>query len=192
MLASQWLVAGSTLRFSSPSFSFEIFQPVDWVIDTQSAAQIAHFVMHPKEANWRQSRAVVYGRFVARSSGETKEDFVREDEKKFGSQCVSGDIRTPTLGDELGSRYLLRAYDCGSQHQLVAVARVPRYFAVFVLATQHPGDLKANLDPFRRMLYGFKWIESKPDPPRPHEPIPDSRQPLEDGPSAKPPTGFSR
>lgn len=174
LLASHWLSAGSTLRFSSPSFSFEIFQPVDWIIDTQSAAQIAHFVMHRKEADWRQSRAVVYGRFVTRSSGETKEDFVKEDEKRFETQCVLGEVRAPTLGDEIESRYLLRSYDCGSQRQLVAVARVPRYFAVFVLAAQHPADLKASLDPFRRMLHGFKWIESNPEPPRFREAIPDS------------------
>lgn len=154
--------AGMSLRFNSPLYSFVIEQPDGWIVDVQSVSQIANFVVHPAETDWRSAPVVIFGRFVPRSASETLSDFVKQDEERFRAGCTGARVRDLDWKADLERTFLLKSFTCVNQRkEIVAVTEVPSYFGIFILSGQEALAVDAAAGSLQVLLAGFQWIETK-------------------------------
>ncbi len=155
-------LAGASLRFNSPLYSFVIGQPEGWIVDARSVSQIANFVVHPAETSWRTAPVVMFGRFVPRSEGETLADFVKQDEDRFKSGCTSPQVKNLNWGLDLERTFLFKSFVCFSQRkEIVAITEVPSYFGIFILSGREASAVDEAAPSFNALLEGFRWIETK-------------------------------
>jgi len=153
------VAGGNVIRVSGPQFSFLIAEPEDWMLDVESAAQIAHVALYKKGADWRTTDLVIFGRFIPRSSSETVEDFLKADEEKFLAQCPFADTEDIKLPVEGPHPFVIKSYACpGIETQVVAVSRLSSHFVLFVLTAQHGGSPDPGLEPFTEVLNSFRWL----------------------------------
>ncbi len=166
-----WLAAGigfsgNTVRLNSRHFTVLLTEPDGWVLDTKSAAQIAHFVLHERGTPWRQAEAVVFGRFSPRGESETAETLILEDEGRFRLECPAADVRERDLELESPYPFTVKSFRCpGSRIELVAVATLPSSFTIFVLSSGRADLLESRLEAFKEILEGFRWLPRE-EPPR--------------------------
>jgi hypothetical protein len=154
--------AGTSLRFNSPLYSFVIEQPDGWIVDVQSVSQIANFVVHPAESNWRSAPVVIFGRFVPRSPSETLSAFVKQDEERFRAGCAGARVGGIDWNAELDKTFLLKSFTCVNQRkEIVAVTELPSYFGIFILSGQEALAVDEASSSFQVLLAGFQWIETK-------------------------------
>lgn len=159
LLSTAATLGGNTVRITSPYFSFLISEPDEWTLDLQSASQIAHFVLTPKGVTWRTSDLVIFGRFVRAESSDTLESFLQADKEKFAEGCKSPQVHDLDWDLEGAHPFQVRSYVCpGTQDEIVAVAQVPRYFAVFILSAQLGGNVSDGKEAFKEVLNGFRWL----------------------------------
>ena len=131
-------------------------------MDVQSVSQIANFVVHPAETHWRSAPAVIFGRFVPRSTGETLSDFVKQDEERFRAGCNGARVKDVDWKADSERTFLLKDFTCVNQRkEIVAVTEVPSYFGIFILSGQEAQAVDAAAGSFQVLLAGFQWIETK-------------------------------
>ncbi len=156
------LAAGRTIRISSPQFAFLIDEPEGWMIDVQSAVQIANFVVHRQGTTWRGADVAVFGRFLPREGEETLEDFVKDDELRFQLNCPMSEIKRLDLEPREGRthEFLVKTYNCpATQSEIVAIAQVPNFFVIFSLSTQKGEKaLERGMDAFQELLRSFRFL----------------------------------
>ncbi len=154
--------AGTSLRFNSPLYSFVIEQPDGWIVDVQSVAQIANFVVHPAESTWRSASVVIFGRFVPRSASETLSEFVKQDEERFRASCTGARVGDVDWKADLDRTFLLKSFTCVNQRkEIVAVTELPSYFGIFILSGQKALAVDEAASSFQVLLAGFQWIQTK-------------------------------
>ena len=154
--------AGTSLRFNSPLYSFVIEQPDGWIVDVQSVSQIANFVVHPAETDWRSAPVRIFGRFVPRSASETLSAFVKQDEDRFRASCTGARVGDVDWEANLDRTFLLKSFTCINQRkEIVAVTELPSYFGIFILSGQEALAVDEASSSFQVLLAGFQWIETK-------------------------------
>ena len=165
------LDAGRTIRISSPQFAFLIDEPEGWMIDVQSAVQIANFVVHRQGTTWRNADVAVFGRFLPREGEETLEDFVKDDELRFQQNCPISAIKLLDLElrEDRLHEFLVKAYDCpAAQSEVVAIAQVPSFFIIFSLSSQRGQEaLERGMEAFRELVGSFRFLPRQVRRPRP-------------------------
>lgn len=165
--------AGRTLHFTGRGFSFSITEPDGWLVDLESAIQIAQFVVYPAGSNWRQAPQAIFGRFVDRRREQTLESFVSSERKRFTERCPFFEIHDLDLREDSPYRFIVKSYQCpGVRHEVVAITEVPEFFVVFVLSGNSPEGLEEGKAPLKELISSFRWRsygkESQPDAPRDH------------------------
>ncbi|GAB4220108.1 MAG: hypothetical protein Kow001_00480 [Acidobacteriota bacterium] len=147
---------GRLLQLHGRGFSFEVLEPEGWVLDTESAPQIANFIFHPRGVNWRRADAVIYARFTPRRLGEPLDSFLEENRRNFYSTCPGGaDSRVEALE---AAPFQVFRFDCtGSRTELVAFAEFPGYFVIFALAGRDAAAVAPGESTLRAILQSFRW-----------------------------------
>lgn len=181
------LQAGQTLRIFGNGFSFLVTEPEGWVIDVESAAQLANFVAHEKGKTWREAELVIFARFIDKAPQETLGNFVNLDVDRFEEACPFFEIRDLALQVSGAQKFQAREYTCpGYRSEVVAFTEVPGRFAVFVLSAKRREPLAAGLTPFQDLVSSFQWLDDPgwkfrrrpqesdlpPVPPRQRRPTP--------------------
>lgn len=174
-LAAGILIGGSIVRLSGRHFTVLLTEPEGWKLDTQSASQLAHFVIYPKGTTWRRAEAVIFGRFVPRGEEESAEDFVLDEEGRFQLDCPGLEIRKRKLDMESPYPILVNSFHChGSRNELVAVVTVPSYFVVLLLGSSREETLEAYRPIFKEVVEGLRWLP-RDEPPTIRLPQPPGR-----------------
>jgi hypothetical protein len=147
---------GRLLQLHGRGFSFEVLEPEGWVLDTESAPQIANFIFHPQGVNWRRADAVIYARFTPRHPDERLASFLEENRRHFYSTCPGGsDSRVEALGAD---PFEVFRFDCaGSRTEFVAFAEFPGYFVIFALSGRDAAAVAPGESPLRAILQSFRW-----------------------------------
>ena len=149
----------SILRFTLGRYNLEIAQPQGWILDTRAAPQIAHFVIHPEGTNWRRADVVIYVRFQPGGPDETVQKLLQEDTERFEEDCPYAD--TPedvTL--EGAAQFSIRRYFCpGVREEVLAITKLPDFFAAFLMSSQKEGAISNALPTFDAILTSFHWSE---------------------------------
>lgn len=150
---------GRTLHLGYRDFSFSIAEPEGWSIDFHSALQIANFVAHPKGSSWRESDVAIFGRFFRRPEDQTLEQFLEADTQAFQDRCPFYEIRDPGLELKDSRRFLAKEIHCpGLRYEVIAVTETPHYFVTFVLSSNRPDRMKAEIPAFQVLLSSFAWF----------------------------------
>ncbi len=166
LLAAASLFGGNTVRLNGRYFTVLLTEPDGWMLDTRSAAQLAHFVIYPRGKTWRHADAVIFGRFVPREENETAEDFLRDEEDRFQLDCPGVEIRKRELDVESPYPLVVNSFHChSSRSELVAVVTVPQSFVVFLLGANQEKTLDAHFAVFKEVVEGLRWLP-RMDPPR--------------------------
>ncbi|MDA2937918.1 hypothetical protein MYX75_06625 [Acidobacteria bacterium AH-259-A15] len=161
---------GSTLRVRGNGFSFSVTEPEGWSIDFQSAAQIANFVMHPKESNWREANVVAFARLTPMRPQQSLKTFMQRDLQEFQESCPFYEIQDVNLDLRGPRKFLTKALHCpGVRHEIVAVTHVPGFFVTFILSSNHQNELHSARSSFQDLLSSFLWFSPKSETGIPHQ-----------------------
>ncbi len=160
---------GRLLQLHGRGFSFEVLEPEGWLLDTESAPQIANFIFHPRGVNWRRADAVIYARFTPRRSEERLEAFLEENRRHFYATCPGG-TESRAVALDTGSFQVFRFECTGSRTELVAFAEFPGYFVIFALTGRDAQSIAPGEVPLRGILRSFRWTTLPRDWLRHREP----------------------
>lgn len=150
--------ASKTLRLYGHGFSFVVAEPEGWVVDLESAAQIANFVLSRQGVNWREAETVIFARFVQKQRDEDLERFVKQDVDHFEENCPLFEIEDVKLKIDSPLKYSVKSYNCpGARHEIVAVTEVPSHFVVWILSARHKDSVSPDLPAFQELLSAFRW-----------------------------------
>lgn len=158
---------GRLVTLHGRNFSFQILEPSGWVLDTVGAPQIANFIFHPRDTNWRRAEAVILARFVPRKSDETLSEFVSTNREHFLESCPFGeeDFETDIIKTE--NEFDIEVYDCpGVRKEIAAISTQPGYYVVLTLSPQSREALDKYVEIFQKVVNSFTWENlSLPDVP---------------------------
>lgn len=149
------------LRLSGNTFSLEVMEPEGWELATRAAPQIANFIFHPEEADWRRADTLIFVRFVSREESEKREAFIESSRERFQGECafVDGDVGTHSLREV--STFLVEEFLCpGTREEILAVTEVPKFFVVFSLSAQAGISVDPSKSVFEKILKSFIWHEA--------------------------------
>lgn len=151
---------GATLRrVYGHGFSFLIAEPEGWIVDNESAIQIANFVMYPQGMTWRQAEVIVLGRFVEKQKSETLQKFIEGEVDHIEENCPFLEIKDSTLELAGDYKFVVKSQNCpGQRHEVVAFTELPDYFGVFILSAKRKGLIEDALPPYREMLESLQWL----------------------------------
>lgn len=151
--------AGHILKIHGNGFSFLITEPDGWVIDVESAAQIANFVMHEQGTTWRQATVMVFGRLMEKEKNENLQSFMKLDVDQFEENCPGFEVKDVPLNIPSEPKFLAKAYNCpGARREVTAFAEVDNLFAVFILTAKKKELIDKSLPAFSQMLSSFRWL----------------------------------
>jgi hypothetical protein len=152
--------AGKVTRLSAPNFTFTIAEPEGWTLDLTTVAQIAHLALYPSGTSWRESNEVIFGRFLPRQAEETVKDFLLEDEERLLIECPFAEIKPIKIESKGPHLFEKRSYACpGLQTEIVTVAKLPSYFALFSLSVKDGPQSEAGIAALSEVLKEFTWEE---------------------------------
>ena len=149
---------GRIVSLNGRNFSIQVLEPEGWKLDTRSAPQLANFIFHPDDVNWRRADAVIFARMIPRSSDDSEEEFVALNRTRFEEGCPFAEPEQADSRLLSVDRFTIQVYDCpGVRKEIVAITSVPGFFAVFALSLQNREAEGSSLRSFEKIVTSFRW-----------------------------------
>ncbi len=149
---------GRIVSLNGRNFSIQVLEPEGWKLDTRSAPQLANFIFHPDDVNWRRADAVIFARMIPRSSDDSEEEFVALNRTRFEEGCPFAEPEQADSQLLSVDRFTIQVYDCpGVRKEIVAITSVPGFFAVFALSLQNREAEGSSLRSFEKIVTSFRW-----------------------------------
>ena len=157
----QYLEGRRTLKIRGHDFSFLVTEPQGWLIDVESAVQVANFVMYPEGTRWREAKVMAFSRFFRRNGDENLKQFLHSQLAEQVVRCPALKIKSLNLNLKAASHPKIIAKSCtcpGKKREVIALTETSDYFAIFVLSARDHQAVSNALPSFQELLSSFQWL----------------------------------